>query len=34
MVSMRIQSLLHIRKHLELLDDFAGEKLALAKRKI
>ena len=27
------QSLLHIRKHLELLDDFAGEKLALAKEK-
>ena len=25
------QSLLHIRKHLELLDDFAGEKLTLAK---
>ena len=26
------QSLLHIRKHLELLDDFAGEKLALARK--
>ena len=33
MVSMRISLFLHIRKHLELLDDFAGEKLALAKEK-